>query len=1184
MRIERLELRAFGPFSGKTLDFRADESKQDSARLHIVFGANEAGKSSTLRALRGLLFGIPRQTDDAFQHEYKKLRIAAELRNRNGDVLRCVRRKADKGNLRDGDDNEPIELAVLSRFLGGVSEDLFTTMFGIDHPGLVKGGKELVEGRGEIGQIIFAAGSGLSNIRAVIDELTGEGERLFRKGGSVPIINKELSEIDAARKAIRDAQLPSATWAEHDRALREAHERRELLETELRDLLAEQRRLERFREALKPVAARKKLLEDLAPLATARLLRKEFQAERVAALRDLAQAERAAGDARAEIERVDQSLAECVVPRAILDHAELIEQVHLDLGSHRKALADLPQRQAEQRQLSAVAETLLRRLNPDLSLADAERFRLTDADQARIEELAASHSGSERDVAEAAERVAEIDRQMADIQRQQGELPPPRQADELKRGLRRLTEQGRLVEQAAAARAAARLAAEALPSALKDLDPWSGTSEDLEALSAPSAETIDGFKDRLSAAEKDVKQVRGRLEEEQSQLAETSADLESARLTHEVPTEDDLLAARAERDAIWQLVRQALEGESPDSAEHSRIMESVSPGGTLATAHEAAARRADDLADRLRREASRVEQKATLLATQKKCTARRDQFAARLVEQQTELDSARAEWTALWRAIGIEPRAPKEMAIWARKRIELVSQLRECRAACQAADRLDEKVAAHRAELAGLMHALGEAPGDDDLSELAGRAEELCGRIAAVEADRAKLRDALDRLRADLPTARDRHSKAVAALEAWRSRWTPAVARLGLPPQASPVEARAILRCASELFATLDKIDGLQQRILGIEADAAKFADRVARLSADVAPDLAGQSAESAASQLHQRLSQAREVAAKRQALSDRRERESRALEAADRTIAQTQATLSALCQEAACARTDELSAAEDRSTRRRELQQQLQAREDELTARAGGMSIDDFALAVESHDPERLDLEIERLSELIGHKVAEKEMAVATVTKHQVELERMDGSARAAEEAERAAGLLAGVGERVEQYSRLKLAAAVLSRAVERYREKNQDPVLKRASQLFTQLTVGSFQGLCAQTEDGREVLVGVRGGTAEHVPVEGMSDGTADQLYLALRLASLERYLEEKEPVPLIVDDILIKFDDERSVATLRVLAELSRRTQVIFFTHHRHLVELAEKHLPAGAWSKHELSRSSDALAAK
>ena len=48
--------------------------------------------------------------------------------------------------------------------------------------------------------------------------------------------------------------------------------------------------------------------------------------------------------------------------------------------------------------------------------------------------------------------------------------------------------------------------------------------------------------------------------------------------------------------------------------------------------------------------------------------------------------------------------------------------------------------------------------------------------------------------------------------------------------------------------------------------------------------------------------------------------------------------------------------------------------------------------------------------------------------------------------------------------------------------------------------------------------------------------------------------------EPLPFIVDDILINFDDERSEATLKVLADLSAKTRVILFTHHARLRDLA------------------------
>jgi uncharacterized protein YhaN len=135
-----------------------------------------------------------------------------------------------------------------------------------------------------------------------------------------------------------------------------------------------------------------------------------------------------------------------------------------------------------------------------------------------------------------------------------------------------------------------------------------------------------------------------------------------------------------------------------------------------------------------------------------------------------------------------------------------------------------------------------------------------------------------------------------------------------------------------------------------------------------------------------------------------------------------------------------------------------------------------------------------------------------------------------------------------------------LLRREIERYRVSHQGPLLSRASALFTQLTLGSYARLETDyNEKDQPVLVGVRtdGG---HVGVEGMSDGTRDQLYLSLRLASLEHYLAHNEALPFIVDDILIQFDDYRAKAALQVLAEISTKTQVIFFTHHRRLAELA------------------------
>ena len=88
-------------------------------------------------------------------------------------------------------------------------------------------------------------------------------------------------------------------------------------------------------------------------------------------------------------------------------------------------------------------------------------------------------------------------------------------------------------------------------------------------------------------------------------------------------------------------------------------------------------------------------------------------------------------------------------------------------------------------------------------------------------------------------------------------------------------------------------------------------------------------------------------------------------------------------------------------------------------------------------------------------------------------------------------------------------------------------------------------------------------------------MSDGSRDQLYLSLRLATLEQHLGKGEPMPFVVDDILIGFDDKRTRVCLEVLSELARRTQVLLFTHHRRVTELASAVNGAAGVFIHELN---------
>ena len=130
----------------------------------------------------------------------------------------------------------------------------------------------------------------------------------------------------------------------------------------------------------------------------------------------------------------------------------------------------------------------------------------------------------------------------------------------------------------------------------------------------------------------------------------------------------------------------------------------------------------------------------------------------------------------------------------------------------------------------------------------------------------------------------------------------------------------------------------------------------------------------------------------------------------------------------------------------------------------------------------------------------------------------------------------------------------------------------MARASGLFAALTGGAFSGIVqSYREDGVEALFGTRANGEEvcvvgpkEAPRGGLSEGTRDQLYLALRLAHVEDYAARAEPTPFIADDLFTSFDDARTAHGLRVLAEVGATAQCVLFTHHRHVAELARAEL--------------------
>ncbi|MBR7149620.1 MAG: hypothetical protein IKD01_01195, partial [Oscillospiraceae bacterium] len=140
-------------------------------------------------------------------------------------------------------------------------------------------------------------------------------------------------------------------------------------------------------------------------------------------------------------------------------------------------------------------------------------------------------------------------------------------------------------------------------------------------------------------------------------------------------------------------------------------------------------------------------------------------------------------------------------------------------------------------------------------------------------------------------------------------------------------------------------------------------------------------------------------------------------------------------------------------------------------------------------------------------------------------------------------------------EYDSLSIAADALERANAQLQLRFSPELGRRAAELFARLTDGKYDAVLLDRSLAASAQE--RGSVAAH-EVSALSQGAADQLYLAVRLAICELVLPKEKNVPLILDDALINFDDERCAAALELLAELGRERQILLLSCHKREAE--------------------------
>ena len=1151
MRLLSLTLERYGAFTDRVLTFRPD------AKLHVVLGANEAGKSTALSAVTDLLFGFGKSTDYAFLHDMPSLRVGAEIAAADGRRLAFRRRKGNARTLVDGAD-AALPDDALAPFLGGLSRPVFCRAFGLDAEALRKGGKEMVAVEGEVGASLFAAGSGLRGLTELQARLDGEAEAIFtpRKAGHRTFY-QALDAWQDSRKTERETGISTTDWRQLNETIAAAGEDLERLRAERGRLAAARARLERLTRA-GPVLAEidaleARLAED--PVAVeadgawiARL--GEALAECRAAEAEAARAAATLSRARAEVEALPPAAA-------LASRAEEILEAFRGIDRFEKDGTDLTRLRGEADRAEQALDRLCARLGLRGREALAEALP-SDAARAGIERLV--REGRALDAAETqAAREADTARAERDRLIREGEAAgsvlDPGPLREMMRPFARLRE---TIARHREFEDGIRRAADLLRDRAGRLSPAIADPAALARTPLPSAEAIGRFQTLLDEAARERARVADRLVAARRRVAEIRARLDEREAAGPVATQDRLAALRAARAGAFAPLREALAAGSVAAPE-------------AVAAYERAVEAADRLADARADDAARV---AAHAADQHRLAASLAEVAeeeAALAAREADVAEGEAAWQGAWRDAGIRPGPPVEMARWLAEAQAVIGAEQDLADERISRDRYAAEIAAAREPLMALCGRAGMEvlPGLDLTALLDGLEAHLRALATRWEAGR----EATGRLGA----ARQAAERQEAALEetaarraVWRDAWAGAGTALSLPASAGLEEAEGALAAWREVPQALAQHADLARRVRGLIRDRDLFQAAAASLVADLAPDLADMSPGAGIRTLHNRLEAAQAEAVRRTELTRLMEAAGHAAGEAARGAETARGRLTALVAErlpeAAAQTPDDIASLHARLDARERLRGDIaRLRGRDLAAAGDGRPEAELRAGLAETPPEAIEA---GLAALAAEAEAVEDRSRVVYSDRERDLARraeLEGGTGAELALAARKGAEAQMQEAARSWAVLRLAGMMLGAAVAKHRAGQQDPMITRAGALFGRLTGGGFDGLAqSYDEDDTPRLVGRRAAGGELVGIEAMSEGTRDQLYLALRLAHLEDYAGRAEPAPFVGDDLFSTFDDARTGHGLETLAAIGGRVQPILFTHHRHVAEIATARL--------------------
>jgi len=992
MRIDRLDLIAYGPFTDKSLDL-----SNGISGLHLIYGDNEAGKSTSLRALIAWLFGIETRTNDNYLHSNPQLRIGGKLRLSNGKELEFVRRKGTKGTLLKPGTDATLDDSILLPFLpGNIDETLFKKLYGIDHIRLVAGGQELLNQSGDLGQALFSAAFGTASLREILSGLQNGAEALFKPQASTKLVNQAISNYKKAQKLIKDSCLPVAEWKKLQKELAYILSAIRKIEEDIKGKSKEKSRLDRLNRVKGALAERRAVMIRIEELGEVLLLSEDFDEKRITAKSNLQTASEAKERSEAKLSRLKEESESLNVRNELLDNEEAILAIHKEIGAVEKTRKDRPQQDGKRRLLRTEAEQLLKSVRPDIEIDDADELRPLLNNKRWISSLAQKHGLLNQKKKKADATLQDVIDEQELIKKELGEQTQSvLDLSELKAAAAAARKTGDLEQRLVNSQKRATDDKAACDRELSRLGRFSGTIEALSRAAMPMSETLDMFEKQFDALSEKIRDCGRKQKELEEEKKKAEQNLKALLLTTDVPTISELEESRTVRNTGWHLIKR----KYIEEADVEIDIAAFAPESELPTFYEQKVDMADHVSDRLRLAADQVVKRADLETKIEDLNSRLSVITEETRKANKVKDTHQKEWNGIWEPLDVEPGTPREMKQWLHRVDTLLANVQSANTVSGDAQKLDEDCKSFKEAISFQISKFDDSI---DLQEMSFEAMiNLCEQRVEQEESALERKRQLShslgdteirikRTRDELKTIKNDQSN-------WVQEWGQAIDGLGLKPDVHPEHATETFDQLLAFFYKFDQSEALRKRIFGMDQVSEIFDKKVFEFADAIGFKRDGQEASTIAAQLTRDLNEAREVRASLKKIETLGKEIKGETEDADITIRTAHEQLASLRDQAGVETYEELESAGEGSRIMRELQQKLDTLEQELTRNGDGLSIQELEKEASEFDIDTIESEREKVSSELKKLQAYRDTFRDQRQTLQTEIKAKDGSATAA-------------------------------------------------------------------------------------------------------------------------------------------------------------------------------------------